>query len=221
MEIEIIRTKDGSHTLYTPRFDEVYHSRNGAMSESRHIFINSGLEAFHQDEINVFELGFGTGLNAFLSWIYAASKEVRINYHGVELYPLSDDVISKINYPEMIPDHENKFKRLHEADWEKEIPLSPNFTLHKIKGSVLDLSLPSQSIDVVFFDAFSPDKQPELWTMEVFKKVYDMLDPGGALVTYCSKSAVRKNMQEAGLFVTKLQGPPGKRDMVRAFRPAD
>ncbi len=217
MDLEIIETKDGSHTLFSAQFDEIYHSRNGALAESTHIFIKSGLDACIGPEVNVFEVGFGTGLNALLSWIYAESKQIRINYHSIELFPVSEELISRINYPDIVG-HKEKFQQLHEAGWDQTICLSPHFSLHKIKLSVLDLQFASSSINVVFFDAFSPEKQPELWTADVFARMYDMLVPQGILVTYCSKSYVRRNMQQVGFEITKLQGPHGKRDMVRATR---
>jgi len=217
MDVEIIQTKDGSHTLYSKQFDEIYHSRNGALAESQHIFIHNGLEACHSSVINVFELGFGTGLNALLSWEYAESKNIRINYHSVELYPVSEELIGQINYPELIG-HKEKFQQLHAANWNDTVTLSENFTLHKINGSVLDMQFPVSTINVIFFDAFSPEKQSELWTVDVFSKMHDILAPNGILVTYCSKSYVRRNMQQAGFEIQKLQGPHGKRDMVRASK---
>ncbi len=217
MSVEIIETKDGSHTLFSPQFDEIYHSRNGAIAESQHIFIRNGLEACQKSEINVFELGFGTGLNALLSWIYAEAKNIRINYHSIELYPVSQEIISRVNYPDLIG-HKEKFQQIHDAHWDESIILSSYFSLHKIKASVLDMQFTMSGIDVIFFDAFSPEKQPEMWTTDVFAKMFDILAPNGILVTYCSKSYVRKNMQQAGFEIAKLPGPHGKRDMVRALR---
>jgi tRNA U34 5-methylaminomethyl-2-thiouridine-forming methyltransferase MnmC len=165
--------------------------------------------------INVFEVGFGTGLNALLSWEYAETKNVKINYHSIELYPVSEDLIQQINYPDLVG-HKEKFQQLHAANWDDTVTLSENFTMHKINDSVLDMQFPASIINVIFFDAFSPEKQPELWTVELFTKMYDILAPDGLLVTYCSKSYVRRNMQQAGFQIEKLPGPHGKRDMVRA-----
>ena len=218
MKVEIIQTKDGSHTLFSPQFDEIYHSRNGALAESEHVFITAGLEACPQSDLNIFELGFGTGLNALLTWIYAESKNIRINYHSVELYPIPDELTSQINYPQLIGS-DDKFQKLHQAAWNTSVELSQHFTLHKINGSVLQLNQPLPGINVIFFDAFSPEKQPEMWTTEIFAKMFGILAPGGILVTYCSKSYVRRNMQESGFLITKLPGPHGKRDMVRATKP--
>jgi tRNA U34 5-methylaminomethyl-2-thiouridine-forming methyltransferase MnmC len=219
MDVEVIQTKDGSHTLYSRQYDEIYHSRNGALGESNHVFILSGLEACESNTIHVFELGFGTGLNALLSWVYAEAKNIRVEYHSIELYPVSSELIQQINYPDLVG-HRDKFLQLHAAAWDEAAMLSDHFTLHKINGSVMDFRFSAPAINVIFFDAFSPEKQPELWTVEAFIRMYDMLVPGGILVTYCSKSYVRRNMAQAGFTVSKLPGPPGKRDMVRAVRPA-
>ena len=216
--VEIIETKDGSHTLFSPQFDEIYHSRNGAIAESQHIFIRNGLDACHKAEINVFELGFGTGLNAFLSWIYAETKGIKINYYTIELYPVPKEIISMINYPAILGNRD-RFQQLHDAKWDETAILSLYFSLHKINESVLDFQFDKSGVDVIFFDAFSPEKQPEMWTTDIFTKMFEILSPNGILVTYCSKSYVRRNMQQVGFEVTKLPGPPGKRDMVRAKKP--
>lgn len=219
MNMEIIQTKDGSHTLFSPQFDEIYHSRNGAMAESDHVFIKAGLEACPLQEINVFELGFGTGLNALLTWKYAEAKSIRINYCSVELYPLPSELTSQINYPQLT-DSSDKFQQLHQAPWNTSVELSPLFSLHKIHASFLEMQQSLSDFNVIFFDAFSPDKQPALWTEEVFSRMFDMLAPAGILVTYCSKSYVRRNMLAAGFLVAKLPGPHGKRDMLRATKPS-
>jgi tRNA U34 5-methylaminomethyl-2-thiouridine-forming methyltransferase MnmC len=218
MDIEIIETKDGSHTLYSKQFDEIYHSRHGAVSESEHVFIHAGLDALEKKEINVFEVGLGTGLNALLSWIYTESRVISIRYDSVELYPVPIELTSKINYATKL-ENEDKFRQIHLANWGELIDLSPQFSFKKIHASVLEIIYPLPSVDVIFFDAFSPEKQPEMWAVEVFKKMHDMLLPGGILVTYCSKSSVRRNMMEAGFIITKLPGPHGKREMVRATKP--
>ena len=217
MDIEIIETNDGSHTLYSKRFDEIYHSRHGAVAESQHIFLNAGLNFLDEKEIRVFEVGFGTGLNALLTWIYAESNGIKIGYDSMELYPIPMDLVSQINYPDLLGSRE-KFTKLHESAWDQIIEFSPYFSLAKFHKSILEMQYPYSCIDIVFFDAFSPEKQPEMWTTDVFQKMYDVLKPGGILVTYCSKSYVRKNMQEVGFEITKLPGPNGKRDMVRATK---
>lgn len=217
MDIEIIETNDGSHTLFSKQFNEIYHSRHGAVAESQHIFIEAGLNCLHKKEIKVFELGFGTGLNALLAWIYAETKGIKIGYDSIELYPVPMELISKVNYAELLGDRD-KFLRLHECAWDEISELSPHFSLVKFHESMLEMPYPYSCMDIVFFDAFSPEKQPEMWTTEVFQKMYDILVPGGILVTYCSKSYVRRNMQEVGFEIAKIPGPHGKRDMVRATK---
>ena len=216
--MEMILTEDGSHTLRAKQFDEIYHSRHGAIEESMHVYIKAGLAACERKEIHIFEMGFGTGLNALLSWKYADENNLKIHYTGLELYPVPDDIISQINYGDILSGYGEKFKLLHQADWEKEIQLSDNFTLTKLNASLTDVVLPNDVFNVVYFDAFAPTKQPELWIADIFKKVYDMMNANGILATYCSKSIVRKDMASAGFRVEKLQGPHGKRDMVRAWK---
>lgn len=218
MDIEIIETADGSHTLFSRRFDEIYHSRFGAVSESQHIFIHAGLDFINKNEIRVFEVGFGTGLNALLTWAYSEAKGIRIEYDTMELYPVPADLMAKVNYADLLSERD-KFHQLHNSVWAQRVKLSEYFSLTKLHSSVPEMEYPQGVIDVVFFDAFSPEKQPEMWTADVFQKMFDILKPGGILVTYCSKSYVRKNMQQVGFKITKLPGPHGKRDMVRATKP--
>jgi tRNA U34 5-methylaminomethyl-2-thiouridine-forming methyltransferase MnmC len=218
--MKLVLTEDGSHTLRSEQFDETYHSHHGAVAESMHVYIQNGLAAVDRKEINVFEVGFGTGLDALLSWMYAEQNDLRVNYTGLELYPISDAMISEINHPSLLQDYKPKFGAIHAAAWGGMVRLSPIFKINKLHQSVLDFTAPADLQDVIYFDAFSPDKQPELWTADVFRKMYEMLDVGGVLVTYCSKSAVRRNMEEVGFTVEKLQGPRGKREMVRAVKNA-
>lgn len=216
--MKLLLTEDGSHTIYSEHFDEIYHSRRGAVTESQHVFIQSGLATLPTRDVRVFEAGLGTGLNALLTWIYAEQHGMIVHYTGIELYPVSETILSEINIASLFPGHEEKFHRLHQAVWDQEVVLDDHFSLHKIKGSLLDSILPPGQ-DLIYFDAFSPDKQPELWSADIFQKVYAAMAPGGQLVTYCSKGYVRRNMQEAGLLIEKLPGPPGKREMVRAKKP--
>ena len=218
MNVDIILTEDGSHTLFSPQFGEIYHSRKGAIAESMHVYILHGIGACDLRSVNVFEMGFGSGLNALLSWKYAEENKLKMYYTGLELFPVPNDITSQINYGMLLPGYEEKFKLLHQSDWGKAVPLSENFTLTKLNGSLSDMIPPETKFNVIYFDAFAPTKQPELWTAEVFKKVYDMMAAGGILTTYSSKSVVRKDMMSVGFRVEKLQGPQGKRDMVRAWK---
>ncbi len=215
--IEIKKTKDGSHTLYVPELDEHYHSAFGALQESMHVFIDAGLIFFDQKkEINILEVGFGTGLNALLTAI--ESRDQQIIYWGIEAFPLENEVIQKLNYPQLITkDGSNLiFDGIHRAEWGKEIKITEAFSLTKHHLKIQNAELPENHFHLVYFDAFAPDVQPELWTGEVFKKMYTTLKPGGILVTYSSKGLVKQNLRAVGFSVKRLPGPSGKKHMLRA-----
>ena len=222
MQRQPIITKDGSHTISIPEMNVTYHSHHGAIQESMHVFINAGLKYVSgnlpKTGISIFEMGFGTGLNALLSFIEAEKNQVKIHYTTVELFPLQEHEITSLNYCEQLhrKDLEPVFHQLHQSEWEKDIHISPYFTIHKTKASLLNFTT-SKFFNLIYYDAFAPSAQPELWTKQVFEKLFLMLMPGGVLVTYCSKGDVRRAMQAAGFGVEKIQGPPGKREMVRAL----
>ena len=205
--------------------NETYHSHHGAIQESMHVFINAGLkyvsDTLQVSDTSIFEMGFGTGLNALLTLIEAERRQLKIHYTTVELFPLQVDEITILNYCEQLhrKDLSPVFQQLHQCEWEKDINITPFFTLHKKKGNFADLSN-FQPVNLIYYDAFAPYTQPGLWTKEAFEKLYNILLPGGILVTYCSKSDVRRAMQAAGFVVDKIQGPWGKREMVRATLPA-
>lgn len=210
-------TADGSATMYSPLYDATYHSKHGAVQESMHVFIKHGLEYMVQQKadtsIAVFEMGFGTGLNALLTANYAIANNVVINYETLELHPLSAEELEGVNYE----DQYGVLKSMHQAAWGETEHIRDVFSLTKQEQSLL-VYKPSGLFDVIYYDAFAPSSQPELWTVDVFKKLHAMLDEGGILVTYCSKSDVRRAMLAAGFNVEKLQGPPGKREMLRAHK---
>jgi len=222
MQRQLIITKDGSHTISIPEMNVTYHSHHGAIQESMHVFINAGLnylvDTMSIPNIHIFEVGLGTGLNALLSLIEAEKLQQPVYYTAVELYPLHETELNSLNYIEQLKrtDLLPAFQRLHQCEWERDVPISPFFTLHKQKQSLLNVTTPALH-HLVYFDSFAPAAQPEHWTKEVFEKLYPILLPGGILVTYCSKSIVRKAMQAAGFVVTKIPGPHGKREMVRAI----
>jgi len=210
-----IITADNSPTLYVPELDEHYHSVNGALQESMHIFINAGLKHIQKEKIIILEVGFGTGLNAVLTFSENAKSEKTIYYETIEKYPLSTDIIADLlnnNFvePELT-------KQIHDAPWEKEIMISYNFCLKKIKTD-LKTYLPEHTFDLIYFDAFAPEKQPELWTDEIFKKIYDATKQNGILVTYSAKGTVKQALRAAGFIVKRLPGPKGKRHMVQAVK---
>jgi len=212
-------TADGSHTLFIPELDEHYHSVNGAIQESTHVFINTGLKHCGKDSVNILEIGFGTGLNAFLTLLNVKDTNKIIHYTGLELYPLSKSIIEKLNYSEKCSiQDKNLYSKIHDVDWNKEVEILPNFHLSKIECDFTQFDFPllQTSFDLIYFDAFAPDKQPEMWTQEIFDSLYSITNPSGILVTYCAKGAVRRMMQQAGYKTERLPGPPGKREMLRA-----
>lgn len=215
---ELQQTADGSHTLFIPEMDEHYHSVNGAVQESRHVFIEAGLHRLSKKDLTVFEIGFGTGLNAFLTLLDAENSGCRIHYYAVELYPLDKQLIKALNYATVIcREKQEQFAALHEAAWNETVRITDHFALHKIQGDSNNCELP-EGIDLVYFDAFAPDKQPEMWNQEIFDKLYAQMSEGGILTTYCAKGVVRRMMQKAGYSVERIPGPPGKREMLRAMK---
>lgn len=209
-------TADGSHTLYLPAMDEHYHSVNGAIGESEHIFVNAGLRSLTPRKICVLEIGFGTGLNAFLTLREVMTDPAwRVVYFAVELYPLPFELAARLNYAELAwPEGESLFLDLHRAEWEKPTRITDRFVLHKIEGDANRLSLPDE-IDLVYMDAFAPEKQPEMWNVILYRRLVAAMAPGATLVTYCAKGDVRRGLRDAGLSMERLPGPPGKRHMLR------
>ena len=226
----IIITKDGSHSLFTEQFDEIYHSGNGAIQESTHVFIRSGFNFAVQQfqpfggsetKLKIFEIGFGTGLNGLLTVIEAQKQSVQVYYETIERYPVSIDVIKELNYTQLLENekYRSPFHSMHLSNWDVECQITPYFTFKKNQASFLDFQLATGIFHLVYFDAFAPENQPEMWTPEIMRKIYEALMPGGIMVSYCSKSIFRKTLLEAGFIVEKLPGPPGKREMVRAIKP--
>ena len=218
MERSIIKTADGSDTVIIPELNVSYHSKHGAMQESMHVFIEAGfrylINQSTNQPINIFEMGFGTGLNAFLTAIEATDKKIKVYYVAVEKSPLSEKEIKLLNYTECL-ENEGLFQAIHEGEWNHDFVVNEFFTLSKIRSDLISYSI-NQQFNIIYYDAFAPSAQPELWTQKIFEKLFLMLLPGGILVTYCSKAEVRRAMQSAGFEVKKIQGPAGKREMVRA-----
>lgn len=215
---ETVLTKDGSHTLAVPEKGIWYHSLHGALQESRHVFLQAGLEAMagRQQRIELFEMGFGTGLNALLTAIASAEKKLSITYTAVETTPLSYTDVAPLNYGVTLG-HEALFQRLHESPWNEAVSLHRFFTLQKL---ALDLFAytPGRKFDLVYYDAFAPSAQPELWTPNTIEKLYAMMNEDGMLVTYCAKGNVRRALLAAGFTVERLPGPKWKREMLRATK---
>ena len=219
MDIQLIKTKDGSHSLYVPDLKENYHSSAGAITESNHIFIKNGLLQSFKNPVFIFEIGFGTGLNALLSRLASEKVEKNIFYTSIEKYPLENMIIKDLNYPALLNIPQEYFLQLHKAAWNEKIMLDKNFCLHKIKVDWTDFT-PQEKYDLVFYDAFAPDFQPEMWNKEAFKKIYDCMDHGGILATYTVKGEVKRGLKNAGFEIEKIKGPVGgKRENLRAYKP--
>lgn len=220
--ISFLMTDDNSHTLFSERFKATYHSTRGAISESNHVFIQNGLQYVHEQfklkEISVLEIGFGTGLNAFTTYLYAKENTLKINYQSVEAYPVPLEEASQLNYTKEFLEHEKTvFSQMHQQEWGREELVSDGFTLTKHLCLIEDFTS-QQKFDVIYFDAFSPSEQPELWTEVIFKKMYDLLKVNGVLVTYCAQGQMKRNMKKAGFKVQSLPGALGKREMTRGLK---
>jgi tRNA U34 5-methylaminomethyl-2-thiouridine-forming methyltransferase MnmC len=215
---EIIRTDDGSTTIRLPDWDECYHSKHGAIQEAYHVFIKNGLSLFEGKPVSVLEIGFGTGLNAFITLI-ESEKYGAIDYIGVEAYPVSAEEAAMMNYAAELQSgaFQGAFSQMHDAKWETPFALAKHFVLTKRKIFFNDIDDVNQ-FDVIYFDAFGFRVQPELWSVEIFKKMFVALKSNGVLVTYAARGVIKRNMLEAGFTVEKLPGPPGKREMLRGVK---
>ena len=220
METKIIITGDGSHSIEVQQLNAMYHSVYGAIRESRHVFIEAGLNYLLNSStafpVRIFEMGLGTGLNAFLTLIEAEEKRVKINYTSIEKFPLSFQRVNALNYPQYLQNKDLLLK-LHESKWAATVAISEYFTLRKEEADLEEYNC-SGNFHLIYYDAFAPKAQPGLWTTEIFEKLFHMLQTNGVVVTYCSKGAVRRAMVAAGFTVKKLPGPPGKREMLRAVK---
>ncbi len=215
---KLLITEDGSHTLYQPEIEESYHSTHGAIQESKFIFIDKALNYSPKSEVSILEIGFGTGLNAILTYVNAIENKKIIHYTTFELFPIDKDLVTQLNFCKFeMDDYQTVFDEMHAMEWEVEQKLSPTFTMRKINADFCKTNLDG-NYDIVYFDAFSPEKQPEMWTLEQFKKIYASCNEGAILTTYCAKGYVRRNLINAGFTVERLPGPPGKREILRAIK---
>jgi len=215
---QIIKTSDGSDTIFVPEIDEHYHSIHGAIQESTYIFIKNGFEVCKADPLNIFEVGFGTGLNALLTAIRSIPGNKEVNYTAVEKYPLDKKIINSLNYNDYTGENAgNIFHLIHSASWNIKVNICKNFNLEKIETD-FTARPPSGRYDLIYFDAFGPDKQPEMWTREIFNWIAAITNKRGILVTYSAKGEVKRNLRACGFDVTLLPGPPGKRQMISAVK---
>ena len=222
MNTEIITTEDGSHSIRNVAMDETYHSIHGARQESTHVFINNGLDYFastnNKEEIKILEVGFGTGLNALLALQYADKSNRKISFKTIEAYPLSESVWNQLNYGDQLEQSKKHFTLLHTAKWGGPVSITPFFSIEKIKSDLQLVTLREKEYDLVFYDAFAPSKQPEMWEFPLIEKVVKAMNDGAVFVTYSAKGQLKRDLRALDLLVESPPGPPGKLQMVRATK---
>ena len=219
MKREIITTLDGSTTIHLPDWNESYHSKHGAIQEAYHVFIKNGLSLFKDNTISVLEIGFGTGLNAFITFLEANKNNLLIDYTAVEAYPVTVEESMKMNYLKELDAQkfDYLFKDMHSSSWNEKLILNEHFNFIKQKLFFQDIESQNE-FDLIYFDAFGYRVQPELWSTAIFQKMYNALKYKGILVTYAARGVVKRSMQEVGFTVKKMAGPPGKREMMVAYK---
>lgn len=218
-KIELQLSDDGSHTLFVPELDEHYHSTRGAVQEALYVYIERGLQAFEKMHGTVLEIGFGTGLNALLTAIDAIEHNRTVHYVSYEKFPLPVDTIAQLNYTQFVaPQYSSLFEKIHNAPWNEQIEITPQFSLHKIQADIVQH--PSLiPCDIIYYDAFAPNKQAEMWSENILQHVCSYLQKGGIFVTYCAQGHVRRTLKTIGLQIERLPGPPGKWEMLRGSLP--
>ncbi len=220
LELELIKTEDGSHTLHLPVLGENYHSIHGAIQESRHVFIENGLLSVHQNQpnIKIFEVGFGTGLNTFLTVLQTENIPTNIIYHTIEKYPLKKELHSLLNYTDFFSNRSKQiFDKIHKSPWNETYQARKNFHFKKISGDIETFEF-SSKYHLIYFDAFAPDKQPGVWTYDIFNRIFQAMYEEGLLVTYSVKGTICRCLTDIGFKIKKIPGPPGKRHMLQAFK---
>lgn len=224
MEPQLVITEDGSHTLYLQEWNEHYHSQHGAIAESNYVFIEQGLDALSAEKIDVriFEMGFGTGLNPLLAWNWASRRNKKLRYQGVEKYPLKPEIFQQLNYA-LLPSHPDLqeyaelLHQMHRAESGNVYFWNEGFEFLKNLEDVETVSV-LPGTDLVFYDAFAPSKQPQVWDLAILDKIYQSMNPGAILVSYCAQGQFKRNLKSLGFRVETLPGPPGKREMTRAWK---
>lgn len=218
----IIFSEDGSHTIELVGMNEQYHSTHGAIQESNHVYIDHGLEKVANDrkELCILEVGMGTGLNVILSWIYAKNHELKIFYQAIEAFPVVEEIWSQLNYTQKLDstDSEEIFTKIHDSPWEEKTNLEKDFILLKMEETIQECKLPENVFDVVYFDAFNPDLEPNLWTETIFQKIYNSMKFDGILTTYSTKGIVKRALKSCGFKIEKKPGPSGKREILNAIK---
>jgi tRNA U34 5-methylaminomethyl-2-thiouridine-forming methyltransferase MnmC len=215
---KLVTTADGSTTIYVPELNEHYHSIHGAIQESEHIFIKAGFDASEADPVRIFEVGFGTGLNALLTAMRAYESSKNVIYTSIEKYILEEEIVKTLNYDSRLGESAKElFGLIHDAPWNRSTEITPWFTLFKVEED-FKIYYPEDTYDLIYFDAFGPDKQPAMWTAEIFAKIAAVTLKGGILVTYSAKGEVKRHLKSSNFEVTLLPGPPGKRQIIRAVK---
>jgi len=219
MKREIKITADGSSTLYIPEMDENYHSDHGALQEAMHVFIENGLNTIDSELIEVFEMGFGTGLNALLTSIEAKKQKKSISYTGIEAYPVTEEHLLQINYLKLVgEEHKNDFEKMHSTQWNQKTSINESFEFMKVLEKIESYHLPENKFDLIYYDAFGPRAQASMWEIPILEKMFKALKPGGILVTYCAQGQFKRNLKTLGFNVIPLTGPPGKREMTKGIK---
>ena len=220
-QLSILDTSDGSNSVSSVKYNATYHSIHGAIEESMHVFISAGLhykilQGF--TSVNIFEMGFGTGLNAFLTSLVAQKHKIKVNYHSIELHPIQKDIYQQLNFHQHIPDASHQeFIKMHELPWNQNTELNPNFSIKKIHGDLCQIELDT-IYDLIYYDAFAPSSQSELWEEEIHRKIYNSLNSQGALTTYCAQGKFKRMLKSLGYTLDKLPGPGRKHEMTRAIK---
>lgn len=221
MKRTLFKTGDGSFTLQIPEWNEQYHSKHGAVAEALHVFIKEGFQYYttsqNLDKISILEIGFGTGLNCFLTFLENKNNPIRVQYTGIEAFPLEFLEIQSLNFPSLLKSSEVPFLKMHNIPWEEQSSIDSHFQLTKLKRRFSEINSEDE-FDLIYFDAFGIRVQPELWTEEIFKLMYKALKPGGVLVTYAANGSARRALISVGFEVDRIPGPPGKREMMRAYK---
>lgn len=217
---ELLQTSDGSFTIHLPEWNESYHSKHGAIQEAYHVFIKNGLDFFSdKNKVSILEIGFGTGLNAFITLLESQKRNQKIHYTGIEAFPVTSEIYEKLNYDELLntTDQTNLFVNLHQCEWEKKQEIIPSFSLEKFQMKFEEITFKNK-FDLIYFDAFGFRVQPELWSLDIFQRMFNALKNEGILTTYACRGTITRNLKEVGFGVKKVAGPVGKREMTIAFK---
>jgi len=217
MNLKLVKTNDGSNTIINTSLNESYHSINGAINESKHIFINNGLKRINKNSFQILEIGFGSGLNALLTKIYSEKNRIKIIYHAIDNLPMPKNIYSSLNYSSQLKINNNQFLKIHDSSWEEEVKLSRFFTIKKINFNFNKICF-QEKYDLVYFDAFSPSKQADMWNEANFQKLFNCINNKGILITYCAKGIVKRTLKKVGFEISPLDGPEGKREITLASK---